>query len=79
MKKLILSISILTLVACTPPMKSEPNKCKCTPGHCCADTVTVKENFPSYPELQVEEDITFEESLPIHNYEEIPVHHEEIL
>jgi hypothetical protein len=73
MKKLILSISILTLVACTPPMKSEPNKCKCTPGHCCADTVTVKENFPFYPELQVEE------PLPIHNYEEVPVHHEEIL
>jgi hypothetical protein len=73
MKKLILSISILTLVACTPPMKSEPNKCKCTPGHCCADTVTVKENFPSYPELQVEE------PLPSHNYEEIPSNHEEIL
>ena len=79
MKKLILLISLLSLAACTPPMKSEPNKCKCTPGHCCADTVTVKENFSPYPELQVEEDVTFEEPLPIHNYEEIPVHHEEIL
>jgi hypothetical protein len=79
MKKLILLISLLSLAACTPPMKSEPNKCKCTPGHCCADTVTVKENFSPYPELQVKEDVTFEEPFPTHNYEEIPSNHEEIM
>lgn len=78
MKKLILLISLLSLVACTPPMKSESNKCKCTLDHCCADTVTIKENFPKYPELQSEE-VIFEEVLPTHNYEEIPSEHEEIL
>jgi hypothetical protein len=79
MKKLILLISLLTLVACTPPMKSEPNKCKCTPEHCCADTVTIKENFPPFPELQTEDNIIFEEPTPAYQYEEIPTHHEEII
>jgi len=63
MKKLILSISLLILVACTPPMKSESNQCKytpehccedqckCTLEHCCVDTVTVEENFFPYPKL----------------------------
>lgn len=79
MKKILILISLTSLASCTPPMKSESNKCKCTPGHCCVDTVTVKENFPSYPELQVEEDIIFEEPLPSYNYEEIPSNHEEII
>jgi len=79
MKKLILLISLLTLVACTPPMKSEQNKCKCTPGHCCADTVIIKENFPPYPELQSEDEVIFEEPNSTYQYEEVPVHHEEII
>ncbi len=79
MKKTILLLSILSLVACTPPMKSESNKCNCTPGHCCADTVTVKENFPSYPEFQMEENTIFDEPFPTHHYEEIPDNNEEIL
>jgi hypothetical protein len=67
MKKSIIFAALL-LAACTPPMKSETNKCKCTPDHCCADTVTVKESFPEYPTLpQVEENV----------YEEIPAPEEE--
>lgn len=79
MKKTILLFSILALVACTPPMKSEPNKCKCTPGHCCADTVNVKENFPEYPALPQEEDLIFEDPTPSYHYEEQPHIDEEIL
>jgi len=79
MKKSILLLSILALVACTPPMKSESNKCKCTPGHCCADTVTVKENFTPYPELPAEEDVVLDNDYPTHHYEELPQVDEEIL
>jgi hypothetical protein len=80
MKKFILLISLLSLVACTPPMKSEPNKCKCTPGHCCADTVTVKENF-SLPtqNFKLKKMLLLKNSSHTHNYEEIPSNHEEIL
>lgn len=76
MKKLTIFAALL-LVACTPPMKSETDKCKCTPGHCCADTVTVKENFPEYPILPQEE---YHNPIQDHNvYEEIPEHTEEII
>lgn len=79
MKKILILISLTSLASCTPPMKSEPNKCTCTPEHCCADTVTVKENFSPYPELQMEENIIFNEPFPTHHYEEIPDNNEEIL
>lgn len=74
MKKSIIFAALL-LAACTPPMKSETNKCKCTPGHCCADTVTVKENFPEYPILPQEE---YHNPMQEHNvYEEIPAPEDE--
>ncbi len=79
MKKTILLFSIISLIACTPPMKSEPNKCNCTPDHCCADTVTIKENSISYPELPAEEDVVLDNDYPTHHYEEIPQVNEEIL
>jgi hypothetical protein len=75
MKKLFLPIFILTLAACTPPMKSEPNKCKCTPGHCCADTLN---HLPSTP--MVDEPILdaphSDDYYPEHNEDYTP--HEEI-
>jgi len=77
MKKTILLFSLLTLVACTPPMKSEPNKCKCTPGHCCADTV--KECLTPIQKTPTQEDVVLEENLPTHVYEEIPHMDDEIL
>jgi len=77
MKKTILLFSLLALVACTPPMKSEPNKCKCTPGHCCADTA--KECLPSPAESPINEDVVLEEDLIVHPYEEVPHINDEIL
>ena len=37
MKKALLTIALLSLVACKPPMISDPSKkdCKCNNGECC--------------------------------------------
>lgn len=76
MKKSIIFAALL-LAACTPPMKSETNKCKCTPGHCCADTVTDKESTPDHPILPQEE---YHNPIQEYNvHEEIPAPDEEIM